>query len=53
MPNYYGIITKENSLSHYGVKGMKWGEWNDETRARYLGLAGGDKKKQRLCLRRT
>lgn len=25
-------------LEHFGVKGMKWGVWNAETRARYLGL---------------
>lgn len=24
-------------LAHYGIKGMKWGVWNDETRARYHG----------------
>ena len=24
-------------LSHHGIKGMKWGVWNDETRARRLG----------------
>lgn len=26
-----------NELYHFGVKGMRWGEWNEETRARYLG----------------
>lgn len=26
-----------NELKHYGVKGMKWGVWNEETRARYEG----------------
>lgn len=25
-------------LEHFGVKGMHWGVWNDETRARRLGL---------------
>lgn len=25
-------------LSHYGVKGMKWGVWNEETKARRLGF---------------
>lgn len=24
-------------LMHYGVKGMRWGVWNDETRLRYAG----------------
>lgn len=24
-----------NELYHYGVKGMKWGVWNDDTKARY------------------
>ena len=27
-------------LEHFGVKGMHWGVWNAETRARYLGLLG-------------
>ena len=26
-----------NSLMHYGVKGMKWGVWNADTRAKYSG----------------
>ena len=25
----------KNELYHHGVKGMKWGVWNDETKARY------------------
>ena len=29
-----------NHLEHFGVKGMHWGVWNDETRARKLGLGG-------------
>ena len=28
-------------LEHYGVKGMKWGKWNPETRARYAGAGNG------------
>lgn len=28
-------------LEHFGVKGMHWGVWNDETRARRLGLHSG------------
>lgn len=27
-------------LYHHGVQGMKWGVWNDETRARRLGIRG-------------
>ena len=26
-----------NELFHHGVKGMKWGVWNEQTRARYSG----------------
>ena len=26
------------ALMHYGVKGMKWGVWNAETRARRAGI---------------
>ena len=29
--------TGEQYLMHHGVKGMKWGEWNAETAARYSG----------------
>ena len=29
--------TGERYLAHHGVKGMKWGKWNEETRYRYLG----------------
>lgn len=28
----------EASLEHHGVQGMKWGIWNAETRARYVGV---------------
>lgn len=31
----------EAFLAHYGVKGMKWGKWNSETRARYMGAGNG------------
>ena len=27
--------TGEKFLAHYGVRGMKWGQWNAETKARY------------------
>ena len=29
-----------NFLMHHGIKGMKWGVWNDETKARYVGGSG-------------
>lgn len=28
----------DNLLVHHGIKGMKWGEWNDETKKRHLGI---------------
>ena len=31
------------ALLHYGVKGMKWGVWNADTRSRYLGQTRGTK----------
>ena len=36
--NRFGKYYKEepDSLTHYGKPGMHWGEWNDETRERYL-----------------
>lgn len=30
-------MSKQNELKHFGIKGMKWGVWNDETRRRYNG----------------
>lgn len=37
---------EENAvLVHHGIKGMKWGQWNAETRARRLGRVG---KKARI-----
>lgn len=29
---------QEEYLEHYGKRGMKWGVWNAETRARYIGM---------------
>lgn len=39
----YSIKVNDDFLAHYGVKGMKWGEWNDETKRKYglLKAAGG------------
>lgn len=31
------VVVYGGSLSHYGIPGMKWGVWNEETRARYTG----------------
>lgn len=28
-------VNRNGELYHHGIKGMRWGEWNDETRARY------------------
>lgn len=35
--NEYKFTFEDGSeaLAHYGVKGMKWGEWNEETQQRY------------------
>ena len=58
----YRIVYKDGSVSyleHSGVKGMKWGVWNEETRARRAGIKaakkeanrykGPDSKKQRFA----
>ena len=34
----YYVVRCSNTLQHHGILGMKWGVWNDETRARRLGL---------------
>lgn len=37
------LITMESGekvIAHYGIKGMKWGVWNEETRSRYTNSVG-------------
>lgn len=33
-------LLNSSQLEHHGVKGMKWGVWNAETRAKYIGGSG-------------
>ena len=37
---YSVIYSFDNHLEHHGVLGMKWGVWNEETRARRAGIRG-------------
>lgn len=37
-------MNKKDELKHFGVKGMKWGVWNEETRARRSGTKKDRKK---------
>lgn len=44
---YYGIdpFNPVNTLKQHGILGMKWGVWNEETKARYLGTRRRKKSK--------
>lgn len=39
-------MESNDELAHYGVKGMKWGVWNDETRRKHMGSVGGSLKRK-------
>lgn len=41
----YYVVRSDNDLAHHGILGMKWGVWNDETRARRTGSRARKKKK--------
>ena len=43
--DYYSITTYPIIIAHYGTKGMKWGVWNAETRARRSGSSNSVKVK--------
>jgi hypothetical protein len=42
---YYSVIRSPDYLEHHGIKGMKWGVWNEETRARKTGSSRRKPKK--------
>lgn len=43
---YCVVYTNCSELYHHGTLGMKWGVWNDETRARYMGHKQRKKQKK-------
>lgn len=42
--NFLALTPSELALSHHGVKGMKWGVWNEETKARRSGSSRSNRK---------
>lgn len=43
--------TYKDFIMHVGVKGMKWGVWNEETRGKYLGF--GAKRAHKSAVRKA
>lgn len=43
-------INRGRYLCHHGVKGMHWGEWNEETRRRRIGRMSGQKFRAEAAL---
>ena len=39
------VVIYGDSLAHYGIPGMKWGVWNEDTKARYTGSRQKREKK--------
>ena len=46
---YYTAIYSDEYLAHHGVLGMKWGVWNEETRARYSGHRSARKARKEVA----
>lgn len=41
------VVIYGGSLTHHGIPGMKWGVWNEDTKARYT---GGKRKREKKSL---